>query len=83
MLGPRVVILDKDSHNISIDPVVRRTSKISLTPLVIGKNVWVGMHFIIIKGVQIRDNSIIASQVQSLHEMSLPKNFLARILPFF
>lgn len=61
MFGPGVVILDNDSHNISIDPVVRRTGKIAESPVVIGNNVWIGMHSIIMKGVHIGDNSIIAA----------------------
>ena len=61
MFGPGVVILDNDSHNTSIDPIIRRTGKISVIPVVIGNNVWVGMHSIIMKGVHIGDNSVIAS----------------------
>lgn len=61
MFGPGVVILDNDSHNISIDPVVRRTGKIAESPVVIGNNVWIGMRSIIMKGVRIGDNSIIAA----------------------
>jgi acetyltransferase-like isoleucine patch superfamily enzyme len=61
MFGPGVVILDNDSHNTSIDPTIRRTGKIVALPVIIGNNVWVGMHTIIMKGVHIGDNSIIAS----------------------
>jgi acetyltransferase-like isoleucine patch superfamily enzyme len=61
MFGPGVVILDNDSHNTSIDPVLRRTGSIADSPVIIGNNVWVGMHAIIMKGVHIGDNSIIAA----------------------
>jgi acetyltransferase-like isoleucine patch superfamily enzyme len=61
MFGPGVVILDNDSHNTSIEPAVRRSGEINVIPVIIGNNVWVGMHSIIMKGVHIGDNSIIAS----------------------
>jgi maltose O-acetyltransferase len=61
MFGPGVVILDNDSHNTSIDPAARRTGRITVSPVIIGNNVWVGMHSILMKGVHIGDNSIIAS----------------------
>lgn len=61
LFGPGVVILDNDSHNTSTDPIVRRTGKIAESAVVIGNNVWVGMHSIIMKGVHIGDNSIIAA----------------------
>jgi acetyltransferase-like isoleucine patch superfamily enzyme len=61
MFGPGVVILDNDSHNISIDPTTRRKGKIDTSPVIIGNNVWIGMHSIIMKGVHIGDNSIVAA----------------------
>jgi acetyltransferase-like isoleucine patch superfamily enzyme len=61
LFGPGSVILDNDSHNTSIDPIIRRKGKISERPVIIGNNVWVGMRSIIMKGVRIGDNSIIAA----------------------
>ena len=61
MFGPGVMILDNDSHNTSIDPLVRRTGEVNEAPVIIGKNVWVGMRSIIMKGVHLGDNSIIAA----------------------
>jgi acetyltransferase-like isoleucine patch superfamily enzyme len=61
MFGPGVVILDNDSHNTSTDPQVRRQGKVSESPVVIGSNVWVGMRSIVMKGVHIGDNSVIAA----------------------
>jgi len=61
LFGPGVVILDNNSHNTSIDPVVRRTGEIEESPVNIGNNVWVGMYSIIMKGVNIGDNAIIAA----------------------
>jgi len=61
MFGPGVVIVDNDSHNTSVDPKIRRSGKIADSPVVIGNNVWVGMHSIVMKGVHIGNNSIIAA----------------------
>jgi acetyltransferase-like isoleucine patch superfamily enzyme len=61
LFGPGVVIVDNDAHNTSIDPVRRRQGKTNESPVIIGNNVWVGMHSIIMKGVHIGDNSIIAA----------------------
>jgi acetyltransferase-like isoleucine patch superfamily enzyme len=61
MLGHGTIILDNNFHNISIDPVKRRCSEIVSRPIVLGDNVWVGRQSIILKGVNIGDNSIIAA----------------------
>jgi acetyltransferase-like isoleucine patch superfamily enzyme len=74
LFGPGVIILDNDSHNTSTDPFQRRTGNIADTPVVIGNNVWVGMRSIIMKGVHIGDNSIIASG--SVVTKSVPSNQL-------
>jgi acetyltransferase-like isoleucine patch superfamily enzyme len=74
MFGPGVVILDNDSHNPSIDPERRRQGKISESPVIIGNNVWVGMRSIIMKGVHIGDNSIIAAG--SIVTKNVPNNQL-------
>ena len=74
MFGPGVVILDNDSHNTSVDPERRRHGKIGESPVIIGNNVWIGMHSIIMKGVHIGDNSIIAAG--SVVTKSVPSNSL-------
>jgi acetyltransferase-like isoleucine patch superfamily enzyme len=74
MFGPGVVILDNDSHNTSIDPKSRRQGQIEETPVVIGNNVWIGMRSIIMKGVNIGDNSIVAAG--SIVTKSVPSNSL-------
>jgi len=61
LFGPGVIVLDNDSHNTSIDPLVRRTGKIQESPVVIGNNVWIGMRSIVMKGVNLGENSIIAA----------------------
>jgi acetyltransferase-like isoleucine patch superfamily enzyme len=74
MFGPGVVILDNDSHNPSIDPTIRRTGPITSSPVIIGRNVWIGMHSIIMKGVHIGDNSIVAAG--SVLTKDIPSNQL-------
>jgi acetyltransferase-like isoleucine patch superfamily enzyme len=61
MFGHGVIILDNNSHNISIDQVKRRCNEITSRPIVLGNNVWVGRQSIILKNVNIGDNSIIAA----------------------
>ena len=74
LFGPGVVILDNDSHNLSIDPITRRTGKIADNPVIIGNNVWIGMRSIIMKGVHIGNNSIIAAG--SIVTKNVPDNQL-------
>jgi acetyltransferase-like isoleucine patch superfamily enzyme len=74
IFGHGVVILDSNSHNISMDWVTRRTGKVVDSPVIIGKNVWVGRNSIILKGVRIGDNSIIAAG--SVVTKNVPSNHL-------
>ena len=74
MFGPGVIILDNDSHNISTNPITRRFGKIAEDKVIIGNNVWIGMYSIILKGVQIGNNSIIAAG--SIVSKSIPSNQL-------
>jgi acetyltransferase-like isoleucine patch superfamily enzyme len=60
MFGPGTIICDNNSHNISIDPEKRRTKSES-APIIIEDNVWIGMNCVIMKGVKIGRNSIIAA----------------------
>ena len=73
LFGPGTVIVDNDSHRISIDYAERRKEPTS-KPIVIEENVWIGMNSVILKGVQIGENSIIASG--SIVTKSVPKNCL-------
>lgn len=72
--GHGTIILDSNSHNTSIDPLIRSTGKSIDSPVIIGNNVWVGMHSIILKGVHIGDNSIIAAG--SVVTKNVPSNKL-------
>ena len=60
MFGPGTIIVDNDSHRIVKNYLERIKSPIS-KPIIISDNVWVGMNCIILKGVTIGDNSIIAA----------------------
>jgi acetyltransferase-like isoleucine patch superfamily enzyme len=59
--SPKVVTPDTESHYISINPTVHRFGKIAKEAVIIGNNVSLDMHSIILKGIHIRDNSIIAA----------------------
>jgi acetyltransferase-like isoleucine patch superfamily enzyme len=72
MFGSGVIILDNDSHNTSTNPYIRRRGKIEERPIVIGNNVWIGMRSIIMKGVKIGDNSIVAAG--SIVTKDIPSN---------
>lgn len=74
LFGPGVVILDNDSHNPSMDPVIRRSGEVADSPVIIGNNVWIGMRSVIMKGVHIGDNSIIAAG--SIVTKDIPNNQL-------
>jgi len=62
MIAPNVTITDSDFHRIwppenrAISPGFENDADV-----IIGKNVWIGMQAIILKGVHIGDNSVIAA----------------------
>ena len=63
MISINCLIMDSDDHPIDPqkrldkDPIERKDAK----RVVIGNNVWIGAHVIILKGVHIGDNAIIAA----------------------
>lgn len=65
-----VIILDSDSHTVILDKPQEKTK-----PVVIGNHVWIGCGAIILKGVHIGDNSIIAAG--SIVTKDIPANCLA------
>jgi acetyltransferase-like isoleucine patch superfamily enzyme len=75
LFGADVTVFDNDFH--PTDPVGRRFSKIGITvsPVIIGRNVFIGTKTIIMKGVTIGDNSIIGAG--SVVVSSIPKNVIA------
>lgn len=60
MIGPNTYILDHDGHSLSIQ-VDRWTSRGLSSPIIIGKNCWIGLNCIILKGVSIGDNTVVAA----------------------
>lgn len=74
MIAGNVRIFDNISHPVS--PLRRlnheRINQDETTPVVIGKNCWIGMSSIILRGVTIGDNSIVAAG--SVVTKSVPPN---------
>lgn len=73
MFGPGSKIVDNDSHRLSIDVKERRKPPNS-APILIEDNVWVGMNSLILKGVKIGKNSIVAAY--SVVTKPVPENVL-------
>ena len=73
MFGPGTKIVDNDSHRLSIDIIERRKAANSI-PIYIEDNVWVGMNSLILKGVRIGENSVVAAH--SVVTKDIPKNVL-------
>lgn len=78
LFGPGTVIVDNDSHRISIDYDERIKPPVMM-PIVINDNVWVGMNCIILKGVTIGENSIVAAG--SIVTKDVPSNVLCAGIP--
>ncbi len=75
-IGSNCLIVDSDMH--PIDPVSRLArdgSKTKQKRVSIGKNVWLGASCIILKGVEIGENSIIGAG--SVVSRSIPANSIA------
>lgn len=76
MIAPNVIIVDSDFH--AIWPPQNRIFNMAYDsdrPVTIGRNVWVGMNSLILKGVNIGDNSVIAAG--SIVVKDIPANVLA------
>jgi acetyltransferase-like isoleucine patch superfamily enzyme len=77
MIAPNVIVVDSDFH--SLWPPENRLTSSGFEndeDVNIGKNVWIGMNSIILKGVQIGDNSIIGAG--SVVTTDIPPNCVAR-----
>ena len=75
MIGPNVTIVDSDFH--AIRSRDRRTDLgyDADRPVVIGKNAWIGMQSLVLKGVTIGENTVVAAR--SVVTTSLPANVVA------
>jgi maltose O-acetyltransferase len=58
-IGELVTIYDCDFHE--INPATRNLSAGLTNPVIIGNNVWLGSRVIVLKGVTIGDNSVVAA----------------------
>jgi maltose O-acetyltransferase len=72
-IGDLVSIYDCDFHE--INPATRYRSDGQTKPVHIGNNVWLGSRVIVLKGVTIGDNSVIAAA--SVVTKSIPANCIA------
>lgn len=62
MIGGNVKILDNDFHPISLeDRHSQDKSKIASRPVVIGKNCFIGVNAIILKGTELGDNCVVGA----------------------
>lgn len=78
LIAPGVIVCDNDSHN-PVRSVELRANRAPEAPIVIGANVWLGMRTIVLKGVSIGDNTIVAAG--SIVTRSLPANVIAGGVP--
>ncbi|WP_281277633.1 acyltransferase [Leptospira idonii] len=80
IIAANVCIMDSDFH--SIFPPENRLTNPGLeldSDVIIGKNVWIGTRAVILKGVTIGDNSVIAAG--SVVTRSIPENSIAGGVP--
>jgi len=77
LVGDQVCILDSDFHE--VDPRRRRLGTGLSRPVTIGRNVWLGSRVMVLKGVRIGDNSVIAAG--SIVTESIPANVVAAGVP--
>jgi maltose O-acetyltransferase len=77
LIGDLVSIYDCDFHG--IDPATRRSSSGIIKPVLIGKNVWLGSRVMVLKGVTIGDNTVVAAG--SVVTTNLPPNVIAGGVP--
>ena len=76
-IGDACFITDCDFHE--IDPATRNRSAGIVNPVHIGDNVWLGSRVMVLKGVTIGDNTVVAAG--SVVVKSLPANVLAAGVP--
>lgn len=76
-IGDLVSIRDCDFHE--INPATRNSSPGEISPVVIGRNVWLGSRVMVLKGVTIGDNTVVAAG--AVVTKSLPANVVAAGVP--
>jgi acetyltransferase-like isoleucine patch superfamily enzyme len=77
LVGANVIIVDTDFHQVA--PVGRRYQKdygnIGFAEVKVGRNVFIGANALVLKGVQIGDNSVIGAG--SVVTRDIPENVIA------
>ena len=73
-LGSYACLMDNDYHSIE-----DRDKPSDSQPIILGKNVWLGVRVIVLKGVTIGDNSVIGAG--SVVTKNIPPNSLAAGVP--
>lgn len=72
-------ITDSSAHPLTTDRRLYTAADIPTDEVHIGKNVWISTHVVILKGVHIGENSVVAAC--SLVRKSLPPNIMAAGMP--
>ncbi len=73
-LGSYVCLMDNDYHSVE-----DRTQPGASKPIILGRNVWLGVRVIVLKGVTIGDNAVIGAGSVVTHD--IPANCLAAGVP--
>jgi acetyltransferase-like isoleucine patch superfamily enzyme len=68
MIGPNTIIIDHDGHQ-AWPPESRWTHSGLSKEVIIESDVWIGMNCMILKGVRIREGSIIAAGSVVIHDV--------------
>ena len=76
-IGDLVAFYDCDFHE--LDPRTRGRGCGPTQPVAIGNNVWLGSRVVVLKGVNIGDNSVVAAM--SVVNKSIPANSVAAGVP--
>lgn len=76
-IGDMVSIYDCDFHE--VDPVTRNATRGESIPVRIGRNVWLGSRVMVLKGVTIGDNTVVAAG--AVVTKPLPANVVAGGIP--
>ena len=76
-IGDLVAIYDSDFHE--LDPLLRNKSAGASAPVCLGNNVWLGSRVMVLKGVTIGDNTVVAAM--SVVTKSLPATCVAAGVP--
>ena len=72
MLGPGVIIMDCSGHALVNRGFPGELERLTMAPVVIEDNVWIGAGAVILKGVRIGKNSVVG--INSVVHASVPEN---------